>query len=177
MLIQYVIWFILILFFSSMVLNKLFFSDIKEGANSIAADTYTVDCDKLPTDLGIQESVTDKNVNSAISDYISVADSLLIKYIMQLNEILNKFEDVSTALSVGTIDVSSPQTQPIINISDPVDNKINQIINFVLPKGNAGPKGDDPLVGPIKGPDGRVGEIGEQGPTGIYAIIEQQKRT
>jgi hypothetical protein len=128
---------------------------------------------KTPDSAVVQESETDKAVSAAVDDYISTSKTLLDNCITQLQAVLDKFLDISTALEIGNIDVTSPQTQPVIVITDPVNNNIKQRLNFVLPRGIKGERGDASFIKRIQGPNGLSGSIGKQGPDGVYAINEQ----
>jgi len=168
---NYIIRALLFLFFLILIGNYAFNYN-QEGLSQV----YSVVCKNLSPagSNSVQETNTDKVLNQSVNDYLSTAVPLLNQYLSQLNEILNKFNNVPVALSIGSIDVSSPQTQPIVTITPPIDNKIEQKLNFIVPKGDKGTDGVKPIAKYV-GPKGNSGPMGPKGDDGIYAIIEQQK--
>jgi len=168
---NYIIRAVLFLFFLILIGNYAF-NYKQEGLSQV----YSVVCKNVSPagSSSVQETNTDKVLNQSVNDYVSTAVPLLNQYLSQLNEILNKFNNIPVALSIGSIDVSSPQTQPIVIITPPIDNKIEQKLNFIVPKGEKGTDGVKPISKYV-GPKGNAGPIGPKGDDGIYAIIEQQK--
>lgn len=168
---NYIIRTSLFLFFLILIGNYAF-NYKQEGLSQV----YSVVCKNLSPagSSSVQETNTDKVLNQSVNDYLSTAVPLLNQYLSELNEILNKFNNVPIALSIGSIDVSSPQTQPIVIITPPIDNKIEQKLNFIVPKGDKGTDGVKPISKYV-GPKGNSGPMGPKGDDGIYAIIEQQK--
>jgi hypothetical protein len=180
MTVNYIIWIGLLVFFIIIITNH-FFNKKREGASvevysttsSPSVEVYSVVCKESPMPT-ISETNTDSLVNKAANDYLSTVAPLLKDYINKLQAISDKFNNISSALSIGSIDISSPQTDPIVVINSPVDDKIEQVVNFIMPKGSKGKEGPKPnLV--IDGPRGPQGGIGEQGEDGKYMVIQQQK--
>jgi len=188
MLVNYIIWTGLFLFFITIIGNYSLNRN-KEGAGPSAAlaevysvtsttangltEVYSVVCKDSPT--SVEKTKSDELITEAGNDYVSTVSPPLIQYITKLQEISDKFNNISTALSIGTIDISAPQTKPIVIITPPIDDKIEQKLNFILPKGNKGKSGSKPNLS-ISGPNGIEGPMGKQGVDGTYAIIEQQKK-
>jgi hypothetical protein len=98
----------------------------------------------------------------------------MAQYITGLSTTLKKFNNISTALKIGSVELTAPQTQPMVVITPPVNDEIYQTLNFLLPKGKKGKRGKTPEV-LVKGPSGNKGYVGRTGVTGTYAVIEQQK--
>lgn len=132
---------------------------IKEGQTS--------GCDPVSN---IQESPNDSQIGSLINNHVSSSISTLDSYMTQLRTIQDKFRNVSSCLKIGTVDVSSENSIPVITIDDPEPGTINQKINYILPQGQKGPKGD---IGPYEGPYGlwgNKGTNGSRGPVGKNVI-------
>jgi hypothetical protein len=111
----------------------------------------------------VSENQNDREVGKIISNHIKDANSVIDSYYKQLQAIQKKFSNISTCLSIGTVDVSSENSIPVITIDDPISGTINQKINFILPKGQRGDKGQ---VGPAKGAEGIFGHKGVNGTRG-----------
>jgi hypothetical protein len=150
--------------------------DLPVGRNSLIGEIYSVVCrdDNYKVGDTIDQTKTDGLINAAIDNYITNTTALLIQYVTNLTALLNKFNNITTALKIGNIELISPQTQPMVTITPPIDNNIYQTLNFLIPKGNKGETGKTP-TDLVRGPTGNKGYMGETGPSGIYAVIEQEK--
>jgi len=167
--VNYIIWMGLLVFFILIISNH-FFNKKREGAS---VEVYSVVCKETPMPI-ITETNTDSLVNKAANDYLSTIGPLLKDYINKLQAISDKFNNISSALSIGNIDVSSPQTEPIVIINSPLNDKIEQVVNFIMPKGSKGKDGSKPTL-KVDGPMGNQGGLGRQGADGKYIVIQQQK--
>ena len=153
------------------VLGNIF--EVLSDETNELAQIYGVTC--IDSSTPIEKTKEDELIIEAGNDYLETVSAPLLQYITKLGAISNKFNNISTALSIGTIDISSPHSKPIVVISSPINDKIEQTLNFILPKGTKGKSGGKPTLS-IKGPDGVEGKMGKQGIDGIYAIIEQEKK-
>lgn len=72
----------------------------------------------------------------------------------------------SGTITVGTVEASNPGSNPQVNNTGTLNNAI---FNFVLPRGEQGPKGDKGDQG-IQGVQGEQGVQGIQGPRGLQGI-------
>jgi hypothetical protein len=153
------------------VLGRIF--EVPPDDTNELAQIYGITC--IDSSTPIEKTKEDGLIIEAGNDYLETISAPLLQYITKLGAISNKFNNISTALSIGTMDISSPQSKPIVVITSPINDKIEQTLNFILPKGTKGKSGDKPTLS-IMGPDGAQGKMGNQGVDGIYAIIEQEKK-
>ena len=176
---HYIIWIGLLIFFIIIIANHFnkeregAYVDVYETQDGEYTEVYTVVCRESST-TKITESETDKLIEKTAQEYLNTMGPLLKEYINQLQKIFDKFNNISSALSIGSIDVSSPQTDPIVVITTPLNDKIEQTLNFIMPKGPKGKDGSKPTL-EVNGPMGIQGEIGKQGNDGKYIVIQQQK--
>jgi len=132
---------------------------LKEGQTS--------GCDPVSN---VQENPNDTKIGSLISGHVATAISTLDSYLPQLRAIQDKFRNISSCLKIGTINISSENSFPVVTIDDPEPGTINQKINYILPQGQKGPKG---YIGPYTGPTGvwgNKGKNGNRGPVGENII-------
>jgi hypothetical protein len=133
---------------------------LREGQTTISND----ECDPV---ANVKKSPNDTEIGSLISDHVANATSTLDFYLPQLQEIQNKFRNISSCLSIGTVDVSSENSVPVVIIDDPVPGTIDQKINYILPKGQPGEKGS---IGQYPG---ALGLWGNKGPSGTRGPVGQ----
>jgi hypothetical protein len=151
------------------MIGNYFLNYTKEG---MVSDIYSAKCD-YPSVEPAKKNETDENVDDGTGKYSDSTIPILINYIKQLNIIYDKFETINSALSIGTIEVINPNAKPIVIATPPIGNNIKQKLNFIIPKGKKGKRGNKPVL-KINGPNGKRGLMGDKGPDGIYATIEQQ---
>ena len=175
---NYIIWIGLLTFFIIIIANH--FNKEREGVSAEVygtesgySEVYSVVC-RESSKAAITETPTDDLIAKTANDYLATMGPLLKDYINQLQNISEKFNNISSALSIGNIDVSSPQTDPIVVITTPLNDKIEQTLNFIMPKGAKGKDGLKPTMN-VNGPIGIQGEMGKQGKEGTYIVIQQQK--
>jgi len=140
---------------------------IREGQTSKSAQPKTTpnstsdsQCDPI---ANIQSNPNDAQIGTLISDHVTNSKSTLDSYLAQLKVIQDKFRNVSSCLSIGTVNVSSENSIPVVTIDDPAPGTIKQSINYILPQGQRGDKGD---IGPYKGASGLWGKKGANGTRG-----------
>ena len=140
---------------------KRFF--VREGQTS----NTDASCD--PT-VNVEKNKNDTEIGSLISDHVSNSASLLDSYLPQLKEMQNKFRNISSCLSIGTVDVSSENSVPVVLIDDPLPGTIDQKINYILPQGQPGKKGGVGEYSGALGLWGKKGPSGTRGPVGENII-------
>lgn len=136
---------------------------LREGQTSISND----ECDPA---VNVKKSPNDTEIGSLISDHVANNASILDSYLPQLLEIQNKFRNISSCLSIGTVDVSSENSVPVVIIDDPIPGTIDQKINYILPKGQTGKKGSIGKYPGALGLWGKKGPSGTRGPVGENII-------
>jgi hypothetical protein len=119
--------------------------------------------DKCNPIANVLKGQNDEIIGELISDHVKNSSFALDSYLPQLQAIQEKFRNVSSCLSIGTIDISSENSFPVVTIDDPVPGTIKQTINYILPRGQTGDKGD---VGKSVGADGLSGKKGPNGARG-----------
>lgn len=143
----------------------------KEGQTSVGASE-----DKCNPKANVSKGQNDEIIGELISDHVKNSSSALDSYLPQLQAIQEKFRNVSSCLSIGTIDISSENSFPVVTIDDPVPGTIKQTINYILPRGQTGDEGN---AGPIPGADGiwgNKGTNGTRGPIGQNIIPNNIKK-
>jgi hypothetical protein len=110
--------------------------------------------------VNLSPDPNDTQLGSLIQSHIQDTTSELESYSAQLKQIINKYKNISTCLSIGQINISSPNSYPIVTIDDPISGSIQQKLNYILPKGQQGSIGP---VGPYAGALGVWGKKGENG--------------
>lgn len=131
---------------------------IREGQTSGSDSDESCD-----PSVNIKENKNDIEIGKLISDHVANSTSIIDSYLPQLQEIKDKFRSISSCLSIGSVDVSSENSFPVVLIDDPKGGTINQQINYILPKGQKGKLGE---VGRNKGAKGLWGEKGTNGDRG-----------
>jgi len=145
--------------FISVIIFFTFCVSIKEGQTS----KLDSGCDPS---VNIKENSNDLQIGSLITDHVSNSMSIIDSYLPQLKEIQEKFKNVSSCLTIGTIDTSSENSIPVITIDDPEPGTINQKINYILPRGQKGDQGQPGVYAGAFGPWGKKGTNGDRGPVG-----------
>jgi len=155
------------LIFIGLILVGIFFYlyrfSFKEGQTSGPED----ECDPI---ANIQEKPNDVQMGSLIVDHVSNSISTLDSYLPQLKAIQDKFRNISSCLSIGTVDISSANSIPVVIIDDPEPGTIKQKINYILPQGQ---KGEQGMNGPYQGASGvwgKKGANGTRGPVGKNVV-------
>ena len=141
-----------------LVIIFVYRNSIKEGQTTVSKSSSG--CDPV---VNVSENSNDAQIGNIISNHIKDTNSVIDSYYAQLQGIQKKFSNISTCLTLGTIDTSSENSIPVITIDDPISGTINQKINFILPKGQ---RGDAGKVGPNKGALGLWGHKGNNGARG-----------
>jgi len=148
------------------ILIFIFFTyriSIREGQES----NENSDCDPA---VNLRSNPNDTQIGSLIKDHVDNSRSILDSYMEQLKVIQDKFKNVSSCLSIGTINVSSENSIPVVTIDDPSGKTINQTINYILPQGQRGDKGPNGPYPGAMGLWGKKGTNGTRGPVGKNII-------
>lgn len=151
----------------SIIIFFTYHFSIREGQSTFEEDIVEDECDPKSN---VEKDQNDAILGELISDHVKTSTSVLDSYIPQLQAMQDKFRNISSCLSIGTIDVSSENSFPVVTIDDPKPGTIKQTINYILPRGQKGEKG---IVGTNEGALGlwgNKGPNGSRGPVGINII-------
>ena len=146
----------------SIIIFFTYHFSIREGQTPI--DESKDECDP---ESNVEKDQNDAILGELISDHVENSTSVLDSYIPQLQAMQDKFRNISSCLSIGTIDVSSENSFPVVTIDDPTPGTIKQTINYILPRGQKGKRGipgtneGAPGLWGNKGPNGTRGPIGK----------------
>jgi hypothetical protein len=138
---------------------------IREGQTSDSTADETCD-----PSVNLKENPNDAEIGKLISDHVANSASIIDSYLPQLQEIKDKFRNISSCLSIGSVDISSENSFPVITIENPEDGTINQQINYILPKGQKGEPGRTGVFKGATGLWGKKGKNGDRGPVGENVI-------